>query len=459
MTRHSKKEFEPTFFMPGIGKTALSLCRLILEKISEGVIVIDREKRVTFFNEAAEILTGFSSRDAVGQYCFDVFRADICAAACPMDRILERGKDLRDIPAMIIHREGEQIPIAVSAYGLLSNEGQAVGVIEIFRDLRELERLRRQVSRTYTLEDIVGRHAKIREIFKVLPDVAQSDSPVLIEGPTGSGKELFARAIHNLSSRVNGPFIPINCGALPDTLLESELFGYVKGAFTGAARAKPGRFLLADKGTLFLDEICNTSLSFQADLLRVLEEGEFTPLGDTRPLQADFRVIAATNRDLKKMVREGTFREDLFYRLNVVKISLPPLRHRKKDIPLLLDHFIRRFNLLKGRAIRGVSPDVLSLFMKYPFPGNIRELENIIEYAYILCKGPVIEVAHLPGDVKEWARRHPSAKPVAGALELEEAEKIKVVLERHGGNRVAASEELGISRTTLWRKIRRYGLD
>ena len=322
-----------------------------------------------------------------------------------------------------------------------------------------MENLRRQAAKSFCQEDIVGCHPKLREIFKFLPDIAQSDSPVLIEGPTGSGKELFAKAIHSLSSRRNGPFIPINCGALPDTLLESELFGYAKGAFTGATRDKPGRFQLADGGTLFLDEICNTSLAFQADLLRVLEEGEFTPLGHTRPRRADFRVVAATNRNLKEMVEEGTFREDLYYRLNVVKITLPALRERKEDIPLLVDHFIRKFNLMKGRAIRGVSPDVMSFFQTYPFPGNIRELENVIEYAFILCKGPSIRMEHLPSEVREWAVRHPMARVARSPLALDEAERIRSVLEKHAGNRIAAARELGISRTTLWRKIKRYGLE
>ncbi|MBW2023663.1 MAG: sigma 54-interacting transcriptional regulator [Deltaproteobacteria bacterium] len=434
-------------------------CCTILENISEGVIAIDLDKKITFFNKAAESLTGFSSQDALGQYCFDIFRANICAERCPMDQVLKGENQPRDVPAFIINKSGDQVPISVSSCGLRADGGELIGVIEIFRDLSELERLRRQVARTYSPEDIVGRHPKMREIFAFLPDIAESDSPVLIEGPTGSGKELFARAIHTLSTRRNGPFVAINCGALPDTLLESELFGYTKGAFTGATRDKPGRFLLADKGTLFLDEICNTSLAFQADLLRALEEGEFTPLGHTKSLKADIRVVAATNRNLKQMVKEGTFREDLYYRLNVVRINLPPLRERKEDIPLLVEHFIHKYNLLKGRAIMGVSQEVMALLLIYPFPGNIRELENIIEYSYILCKGPTINVEHLPSDVREWATAHPITRPPRGSLAMQEATRIQEALEKCGGNRIAAAKELGISRTTLWRKIKKYGLD
>ncbi len=443
----------------GIPEGEFHPCCKILESISEGIITIDLDKRITFFNKAAEILTGFSSKDAVGQFCFDIIRADICTEKCPLDQVVKAGTSPRDIPAFLINKQGEQVPVSLRACPLATEAGDIIGVIEIFRDLSELERLRRQVARTYSPEDIVGRHPKIRQIFAVLPDIAESDSPVLIEGPTGSGKELFARAIHNLSSRRDGPFVAINCGALPDTLLESELFGYSRGAFTGATRDKPGRFLLADKGTLFLDEICNTSLAFQADLLRVLEEGEFTPLGHTKSIKTDFRVVAATNRDLKEMVKEGTFREDLYYRLNVVKIALPPLRERKEDIPLLVEHFIHKYNLLKGRAIQGVSPEVMAFFMVYPFPGNIRELENIIEYAYILCKETYIRMEHLPEDLKEWAQQHRLDRPATGSLAVEEAERIRRALEKHKGNRLATARELGISRTTLWRKIKKYGIE
>ncbi len=443
----------------GIPEGEFHPCYKILESITEGIITIDLDKKITFFNKAAEKLTGFSINEALGQYCFDIVRANTCTEKCPVEKVAKTGEDANDFSAFIINKQGEQVPVSIRTCPLITENGTLLGVIEIFRDLSELERLRRQVSRTYSPEDIVGRHPRMRQIFAFLPDIAESDSPVLIEGPTGSGKELFARAIHNLSSRRNGPFIAINCGALPDTLLESELFGYTKGAFTGATRDKPGRFLLADKGTLFLDEICNTSLAFQADLLRVLEEGEFTPLGHTKSLKTDFRVVAATNRDLKQMVKEGTFREDLYYRLNVVKISLPPLRERKEDIPLLVEHFIHKFNLLKGRTVRGLSPEVMALFLAYPFPGNIREMENIIEYSYILCKGPTIEMEHLPSDLKEWAASHPTVQTPMGSLAKEEVARIQQALSKHKGNKVATAKELGISRTTLWRRIKKYGLD
>jgi transcriptional regulator with PAS, ATPase and Fis domain len=258
-----------------------------------------------------------------------------------------------------------------------------------------------------------------------------------------------------LSGRRGGPFIAVNCAALPETLLESELFGYAKGAFTGAMKNKAGRLLLANKGTLFLDEIASTSLAFQADLLRVLEDREFTPLGDTKSVKADFRLVTATNQDLRDLVQEGKFREDLYYRLNVAKISLPPLKERKDDIPLLVDHFIYKFNLIKGKNIEGVSSEVLSLLMDYAFPGNIRELENLIEYSFISCKGTTIDLEHLSRDLLE---SHRKKMPPLSTAEQEEAQKMQVILERHPHNRPEAARVLGMSRTTLWRKIRKYNL-
>jgi transcriptional regulator with PAS, ATPase and Fis domain len=363
------------------------------------------------------------------------------------------------VHARIIDKPGEQKPVCINTALLKGPQGEILGGVETFRDLSELERLRRELSRSFTTEDIVGNHPKIRGILSLLPDIAESDSPVLIEGPTGSGKELFARAIHNLSPRKDHPFIAVNCAALPETLLESELFGYSRGAFTGALRNKPGRFLLANKGTLFLDEIGTTSPAFQADLLRVLQDGEFMPLGETKALRVDVRVVAATNVDLKKLILQGRFREDLYYRLNVVKISLPALRERKEDIPLLIDHFIQKFNLIKGRAIRGATPDVLSFLMGYPFPGNIRELENIIQYAFIRCKADLIGLEHLSEELFEKADDQKGfLSDLHASHHPEEVEQIRSVLNQYGGNRIETAKVLGISRSTLWRKIKKYGL-
>jgi len=442
-------------------KTAFGLatpCCMVMESISDGVFTVDFEKRITFFNRAAEVITGFKAEEAIGQYCFDIFRADICQAKCPMDAAIA-GHPQISVHARIIDKPGEQKPVCINSALLKDPHGEILGGVETFRDLSELERLRRELSRSFTTEDIVGNHPRMREILSLLPDIAESDSPVLIVGPTGSGKELFARAIHNLSPRKDHPFIAVNCAALPETLLESELFGYSRGAFTGALRNKPGRFFLANKGTLFLDEIGTTSPAFQADLLRVLEDGEFMPLGETKVIKVDVRVVAATNVDLKKLVLQSRFREDLYYRLNVIKVSLPALRERKEDIPLLIDHFIQKFNLLKGRAIRGVTPDVLSYLMDYPFSGNIRELENVIQYAFIRCKADLIGLEHLPEDLFEKSDYQKGSLSDLHTLHHpEEAEQIRSLLNRYGGSRIETARALGTSRSTLWRKIKKYNL-
>jgi len=434
-------------------------CCTILESISDGVFTIDLNKRITSFNPAAETITGFQGEEIIGQYCFDVFRANICEKRCALDETLTSEKVLVNLPALIITKSGEQKPISISTAILKNENGRIIGGVETFRDLSELERLKRQLARSYTHEDIVGRHPRMQEILSFLPDIAESESPVLIEGPTGSGKELIARAVHSLSPKKRGPFVAVNCAALPDALLESELFGYAKGAFTGAMRKKPGRFLLANKGTLFLDEISSTSTAFQADLLRALEDGEFMPLGETKTVKVDIRVVAAANTDLKKLMQDKKFREDLYYRLNVVKISLPPLRERKEDIPLLVEHFIQKFNIIKGKAIQGVAPEVLSLLIDYPFPGNVRELENIVEYAFISCKGRLILLEHLSRDLLDGSRDKGVDFPeVQTPYEHKEVLKIRTILDQHGGNRSEAARSLGMSRSTLWRKMKKYGL-
>jgi PAS domain S-box-containing protein len=411
------------------------------------VFTIDLDKTITYFNRAAEAITGFQSTEAVGQKCFDIFRAHICEKECPLDRSLSSGKPELHPRVGLISKSGAEIPVSMSTSLLKDPNGRIVGGVRIFSDLSELERLRRELARSFTPEDIIGKSPKMKKIISFLPDVAESDSAVFVEGPTGSGKELIARAIHHLSSRKTGPFVAVNCAALPETLLESELFGYAKGAFTGATKNKAGRLLLANKGSLFLDEVGSTSLAFQADLLRVLEDGEFTPLGDTKTVKADFRLVTATNLDLRDLVEEGKFREDLYYRLNVAKISLPPLKERKDDIPLLIDHFIHKFNLIKGKSIEGVSSEVLSFLMDYNFPGNIRELENIIEYSFISCKGANIGLEHLSRDLFESRKKQ---SRFLSMTELEEAQKIRAILERHPHNQPEAARVLGMSRTTLW---------
>jgi len=453
MPRKNKDASAKTFC--GITSLVQSPCCKILDSISDGVFTIDADKRLNSFNRAAEAITGFKTEEAIGQYCFDIFRADICEKNCALDQTLADGAPRVNLPARIISKSGDPKSIRLSTAILENETGDVIGAVETFRDVTELETLRRRAERRFTPEDIVGRHPRINEILLFLPDIAQSDSAVVIEGPTGTGKELIARAIHQLSARKDGPFVALNCAALPDSLLESELFGYCKGAFTGAVKDKPGRFQSAHKGTLFLDEISNTSLNFQADLLRVLQDGRITPLGSNRAIDMDVRIVAASNADLYELTREGQFREDLYYRLNVVKISLPALKERKQDIPLLADHFIRQLNLSKERDIQGLGPDALTFLMDYPFPGNVRELKNIIEFAFIACKGPIIDLEHLP---REPRHRDERPEPALSEADHAEAEKIRAVLRRYPTSRPQAARAMGVSRTTLWRKMKKYGI-
>jgi PAS domain S-box-containing protein len=435
--------------------------RVILNSIADGVFTTDSEGKITFLNKAAEDITGFSSKEALGRYCFDIFRADICQTRCALKETLKTKKEITNRPVTILNKAGKEVPITISTGVLRNEKGRIIGGVETFRDLSTIEELKKELSQKYTLGDIISKNHLIYEIFDILPDIAESDSTVLIQGASGTGKELFAKAIHNLSRRKQKPFIQVNCGALPDTLLESELFGYVKGAFTDAKKDKPGRFALANGGTIFLDEVGDMSPSLQVKLLRVLQEKEYEPLGSTSPRKTDVRIIAATNKDLSKLVSEGNFRDDLFYRLNVVKINLPPLSQRREDIPLLIDAFIQKFNARMGKKIMSVSDQALRFLLNYDYPGNVRELENIIEHAFVLCRGDLIDFDCLP---KELTETQVKREPHKHLLKEEapfgraEAELIEGTLKKYNGNRIKTARELSIDRTTLWRKMKKYGL-
>ncbi len=433
---------------------------VILDSVADGVFTINEEGEITFFNRAAEEITGFTKEEALGHHCFDIFRANICQTNCALKQTVSTGKEIINLPINIINKDGKELPISVSTAVLRDERGKVIGGVETFRDLSAIEELRKELRQQYTFQDIVSKNHTIQEIFQILPDIAESDSTVLIQGPSGSGKELFAKAIHTLSLRRDKPFIKVNCGALPDNLLESELFGYVKGAFTDAKKDKPGRFALADGGTIFLDEIGDMSPALQVKLLRVIQDREYEPLGGTSTVKVDVRVVAATNKDLVRLVQSGKFRDDLYYRLNVLKIDLPPLYRRREDIPLLIEHFVVKFNLKMGKNLSGVSEEVIAFLMGYGFPGNVRELENIIEHAFVMCKGEIIELRHLPPELIERSKEALlEEKEVGRPLQKTEAESIRKALKRNRGNRLRTARELGIDRSTLWRKIKRYGID
>ena len=441
-------------------KEVLTPNEAILESISDGVFTVDEDWRITSFNRAAEEITGVSRREAVGRRCSDVFRSSMCGPDCALQETIKTGRPVIGKSAFIIDTGGRRIPISVSTALLRNDRGEVIGGAETFRDLSEVESLRRELEGRFHAGDMTSRSPVMHRIFEIIPSISASSSTVLISGETGTGKEMLARTIHSLSLRKDRPFLAVNCGALPDTLLESELFGYKAGAFTGAVRDKPGRFALAGGGTLFLDEIADISPALQIRLLRVLQERTYEPLGATRSESTDVRVIVASNKDLKEQVKKGLFREDLYYRVNVIRIELPPLRRRKEDIPLLAAQFIDRFNRLQKKKIEGLSAEALSLLMAHDWPGNIRELENAIERAFILCSEMYIQIGHLPDDLVRQTMTFGKDTPdIKTAREMLDAQVILEALKRNGMNRQAAARELGIHKTTLFRKIKKLKLD
>ncbi|MFP4070833.1 MAG: sigma-54 interaction domain-containing protein [Desulfovibrionales bacterium] len=426
----------------------------ILDSIADGVFTVDMDWNITSFNRAAAQITGIPVHEVIGQKCWDVFHSSLCDGSCALETCLQHKTTITNKTIFFVRPDGIKVPVSISAGPLYNDQGELIGGVETFRDISAIHVLRQQVEEHYTFEDIVGKSEGLRKIFRILPQVAKSDSTVLLTGESGTGKELFAKAIHNLSNRRDKPMITVNCGALPEQLLESELFGYKAGAFTDAKRDKPGRFDLAQGGTIFLDEIGDVPPLIQIKLLRVLQERVYEPLGDVRSVNADVRIITATNKNLEDLVAKGIFRDDLYYRLNVVRLNIPPLRKRQEDIPLLVNHLVRRFNFLQAKEISGVSEEVMGVLMHHPFPGNVRELINVLEYAFILCTEGIIQLEHLP----EWLHQaSASTEHPAPPRTLEQIKCLAVhnALRRNNGKRMDTCRELGISKDTLRRTLER----
>ncbi len=439
-------------------KKSKSPTETILESISDGVFTVDLKWRITSFNRAAEEITATRREEAVGRLCSEVFRCSMCENDCALRRTIKTGKPIIGQTGYIINAAERRLPISVSTAVLRDQTGRIIGGAETFRDLSELEELRQELKGRYRVGELSSRSPIMQRVFEVLPAIAASPSTVLILGETGTGKELIARTIHEQSPRKNKPFIAVNCNALPETLLESELFGYRAGAFTGAHKNKPGRFSLANGGTLFLDEIGEISPALQTKLLRVLQERSFEPLGATRSERVDVRIIVAANKDLMELVRQGAFREDLYYRVNVVRIELPPLRRRKEDIPLMVEQFISRFNRQQGKNVAGITAQALALLMAHDWPGNVRELENEIERAFILCDRNQIDIAQLSDQLTNRRDLPPLSSDIRTIRSRMDSQTIRNALQQAGNNRLLAAQLLGIHKTTLYRQMKKLGI-
>lgn len=436
---------------------------------------MDVDRRIMFLNRSFELLTGFDRDEVWNLPCRDVLRTNICHQKCPVIKTRKSNTPVT-FDCNIINKEHQKIPVRITAVPLHDIKGNIVGFLETVEDIRGLQQLDGHIQQIDGFDQIIGRSSKMQELFRLIPVIAQTDSSVLITGETGTGKDVIAEVIHKASDRSTGPFIKINCGALPETLLESELFGHKKGAFTGAVGDKLGRLRLAHNGTLYLTEIGDLSLPLQVKLLTFLDDKIVYPLGSTSGFQAEVRIIAATHRNLEKMVKEGLFRHDLLFRLNVVRLHLPPLRDRGGDINLLLDHFLKIFCARFGKKGKKLSPKVRHILLSYAYPGNVRELRNIVEYATNICQSGLIEMEHLPPYLEEGRITtheddvleseipfRPEHKTQGQTAEMNwaaiERQLIVDTLLRVNGRRSKAAEILGWGRTTLWRKMKQYGLE
>ncbi|SCY79704.1 sigma-54 interaction domain-containing protein [Desulfoluna spongiiphila] len=451
--------------------TELSFGRF-LDEVPLATAVLDRDLHIVWLNRAFETLTGFSRSDAYGIPCRYIVRSRACVEGCPR----KNGDITTPVPCEsdLINRDRVRLPVKLTLAPLTDAHGNLTGYMETIEDLRAVRSLDSRKSQAFSFEGIIGRSEKMDKIFQTLPILAQSDASILITGETGTGKDVVAEAIHQTSLRAGGPFVKVNCGALPETLLESELFGHAKGAFTGAVESKPGRFRMAHNGTLFLTEVGDLPLALQVKLLTFLDDQVIYPLGETRPFHANVRVIAATHRNLEQMVAQGTFRQDLLFRLNVARVHLPPLRERKGDIRILLDHFLEIYRTQLGKRLTGFSREALALLTHYRFTGNIRELRNIVEFSVNMATDTTIGVGALPAYLLEGPPQVPSPdasgpSPVAsydtapspGAPRTwasTEREMILAALQTARGKRQEAARSLGWGRSTLWRKMKQYGI-
>jgi PAS domain S-box-containing protein len=419
----------------------------ILDNLKEGIIAHDLQRRIFFFNAEAERITGYPRGEVLGRDCHEVFEAPFCGQRCSF---CGNGPILRDsvsYPLNITNKQGEPRRLEFRATMMRGDDGHFIGVLAAFSDVTELLELQQHSNMTNRFANIIGGDNKMRAVYQQIVDVSQYDFPVHLCGETGTGKELVANAVHNESRRGGAPFVPINCGALPEGLIESELFGHVKGAFSGAVRDKKGRFELADGGTVFLDEVADLPKPLQVKLLRFLQEGTFEKVGGERTVSVNVRVISATNKDLKQEVQKGHFREDLFYRLNVIPIHIPPLRERKTDIPLLVRHFLRQVAERNHQPVPEIDELSLAAMMDYAWPGNVRELQNAVQFAIVKCNNKVITLNDLPLELRSTT----SMPDRPARVRKLDAQAVRDALLKTGGNKANAARKLGVGRATLYR--------
>ena len=435
--------------------------KIIMDNLDIGVLTVDRGGHITFFNNRAETITGFNRGDVLGKSCRMVFGESASHDLLLFEETIADGQARSAPEGEIKTRDGQLIPIRANYMALKNEDGRIVGGLATISDLSLKYQFNSEIKGRYTFYDMVGKDPAIQKIFEIVPVAASSDATILIEGPTGTGKDVLAKVIHNASQRAKKTLVKVNCAALPDNLLESEMFGYVKGAFTGADTDKPGRFQEADGGTIFLDEIGDLPLSLQAKLLRVLEDKEFYPLGSRKTTKVDVRIISATNQNLERLVKEKRFREDLFYRLNVMRLDLPPLKDRRGDIPLLISHILMRLCATRDTMVEKFSNDAMEVLLNYDYPGNIRELENIIEHALIVCQDKIIERNHLPLSLQGGISPplpEDEKRPFEKEIEFSEKTRIIDTLQKYNWNKGKTAAALAINRSTLWRKMKKYNI-
>jgi len=443
----------------------------VIDTLNDALLIISKEGRILAANRSFEEMTGYTAQEITGQSC-RLLRCDACEKAIKDDgrgwcTLFEQPRsDIRKCRCEIVKKDGTAMLALKNASVLYDEDGTIMGAVETLTDISELDRLdkrvaflSRQLDETDGYCGIIGRSPQMQKVFGIIEKAARSDAPVIILGESGTGKELVARAIHDRGLRSTGPYVQVNCAALNAALLESELFGHVKGSFTGAFRDRKGRFESADGGELFLDEIGDIPLPIQIKLLRVLETHQFERVGDDQSRAVDVRIITATNKDLLSLIAQGGFRQDLYFRINVIPIHLPPLRERREDIPLLVETFMQRLKYKTGKPISGIHKEAMDSLMRYAFPGNVRELKSVLQYAFTIAEKGSLDISHLPPQM--FAADAPAVSvPVPGShRERRERQELIDALQATGGNQTRAAHLLGINRVTVWNRMRKYGLD